>query len=64
VVELCLGANVKVGQLGEAEPLQASVPGQRPGGWERQRPAEFEYKPVVVLLLSAKGDSRALSTTT
>jgi hypothetical protein len=64
VVELGLEANVKLGQLGEAELLQSSVPGQRRDGWERQCLAEFECKLVVVLLLSAKGDSRALSTTT
>jgi hypothetical protein len=56
--------DVKLGQLGEAELLQASTSGQRPGGWEQQRLAEFEHQLVVVLLLSAKGDSRALSTTT
>jgi hypothetical protein len=64
VVELGLEANVKLGQLGEAELLQASISGQRPDGWEQQRLAEFEYQLVVILLLSAKGDSRALSTTT
>jgi hypothetical protein len=64
VVELRLEANTKVGQLGDAKLLQASVPGQRPDGWERQRLAEFEHKLVVTLLLSAKGDSGALATTT